>query len=397
MTAPPEPARLRLRDVAAVGLTGLRGRPLRAALSALGIAIGVATMVGLVGISAVSRAALLAQIDAIGTDLLTVTAGTSITGQQATLPATAEGMVSRIPGVTGVTATGTVKNTTVRRTDLVDPSTTSGIAVQAARTTLLSALGGSMRTGTFLNAATSRYPAVVLGSTAARRLGIDSAGEHVFIAGRWFLVIGVADQLPAAAEIDRSALIGWEFARRLGFDGNATTLYERSTDDTVGAVRSVLAATVDPEHPEQVQVSRPSDVLTARAAAERTFTGLFFGLGVITLLAGGVGIANIMVIAVLERRQEIGLRRALGATTGQIRLQFLTESMALSALGGVAGVLLGLAACLGFAWWRDWPLALPADAIAGGAAAAITVGALAGVYPARRAARLTPTEALATT
>ena len=397
MTPLPEPVRLRVTDLAAVGLGGLRGRPLRAVLSALGIAIGVAAMVGLVGISTVSEAALLAQIDKIGTNLLTVSAGTSLTGEQSSLPHTAEGMLARITGVTSVTATGTVGDATVRRTDRIDPATTSGIAVQAARPNLLAALGGSIRSGTFLNAANSRYPAVVLGSTSAKRLGVETAGEHVYIAGRWFLVIGVADELPLATEINRSALIGWQYAEQLGFDGDATTLYERSTDQTVLSVRSVLAATVNPEHPEEVQISRPSDVLTARAATEQTFTGLFFGLGAIALLAGGVGIANIMVIAVLERRQEIGLRRSLGATRGQIRLQFLTESVTLSTLGGLVGVVIGLVVCLGFALIRQWPLALPVNAIVGGAVAAITIGALAGVYPARRAARLTPTEALAIT
>nr|WP_198171254.1 ABC transporter permease [Actinoplanes awajinensis] len=390
----PEPARLRLVDLAAVGLGGLYGRPLRAVLSALGIAIGVAAMVGLVGISTVSRAALLAQIEKLGTNMLTVSAGSTLTGEPATLPATAERMVARIPGVTGVSATGLVDTVTVRRTDKIDIATTGGITVQAARPGLFGALGATVRSGTFLNAATSRYPAVVLGATAATRLGVDRAGGHVHIGGRWFLVIGVADRVPLAAEINRSALIGWEYARTLGFDGQPTTVYERSSDDTVTAVRELLPATVDPEHPEQVTVSRPSDALLAGAEAERTLNALLFGLGGIALLAGGVGIANIMVIAVLERRQEIGLRRSLGATRGQIRLQFLTESVTLSALGGLAGVLLGLAVCAVFALVKGWPLAVPLPAVAGGALAAVLMGAVAGIYPARRAALLTPTEAL---
>jgi putative ABC transport system permease protein len=397
MIALPEPVRLRAVDLAAVGLDGLRGRRMRAVLSALGIAIGVAAMVGLVGISTVSKAGLMAEIQQLGTNLLTVAPGTTLTGQQSTLPDTAEGMVARIPGVTGVSAIGMIPDATVRRTDKIDSATTNGVAVQAARTNLLAALGGSLRSGTFLNAATGQYPAVVLGDVAARRLGFDHAGGHVYIAGRWFMVVGIANSLPLATEIDRSALIGWSYASHLGFDGHATTLYERSTDETVESVRGVLGATVNPAHPEEVQLSRPSDALTAQAAANRAFNALFFGLGAVALLAGGVGIANIMVISVLERRQEIGLRRSLGATRGQIRLQFLTESVTLSALGGGAGVLVGLAVCIGYATFKGWPLALPVEAISGGAIAAIAIGALAGVYPARRAARLTPTEALATT
>jgi len=397
MKALPEPARLRGKDLAAVGLDGLRGRPLRAVLSALGIAIGVAAMVALVGLSDASRAGLMAEIEQMGTNMLTVKPGTTLTGDQSQLPADAEDMVSRIPGVTGVSATGLVQDATARRTDKIPSATTSGISVQASRTDLLGTIGGTVRSGAFLNAANSQYPAVVLGSSAADRLGMDSAGEYVYIDGQWFLVVGILNEVPLAPEIDRSALIGWSYAARLGFDGHVTTLYERSTDETVASVRNVLAATVNPAHPEEVLTSRPSDALTAQAAAEATFNALFIGLGAVALLAGGVGIANIMVISVLERRQEIGLRRSLGATRGQIRLQFLTESVTLSTLGGAAGVLIGLATCLGYAVYRDWPLTLPGQAIAAGALAAVTIGALAGIYPARRAAGLTPTEALATT
>ncbi|WP_067463650.1 ABC transporter permease [Actinomadura macra] len=393
----PEPVRLRGGDLATVGLEGLRGRPLRAVLSALGIAIGVAAMVGLVGISTVSKAGLIAEIEDLGTSMLTVTPGTSLVGKNSHLPAGAESRVSRIPGVTGVSAVGLVPDASVRRTDRISTATTSGLAVQAARTNLLVPLGGTVRTGAFLNEATSRYPSVVLGSVAAERLGIDRPGEHVYIAGRWFMVIGILDALKLSPDLDRSALIGWSYATRLGFDGYITALYERSTDESVHSVNAVLANTVNPEHPDEMEVSRPSDVLTAEAAANRAFNALFFGLGAVALLAGGVGIANIMVISVLERRQEIGLRRSLGATRGQIRLQFLTESVSLSALGGAAGVIFGLVICLGYAGYRGWPLVLPGQAIAGGALAAIAIGAVAGLYPARRAARLTPTEALATT
>jgi putative ABC transport system permease protein len=393
----PEPARLHTGDLARVGLEGLRGRPLRAILSALGITIGVAAMVGLVGISTVSKAGLIAQIRALGSNLLTASPGTSLLGQNSVFPDTAEGMVARIPGVTDVSAIGLVSGATVRRTDRIDPANTNGISVQAARNNLLDTLQGTVRSGTFLNAATGQYPTVVLGSVAADRLGIAKAGAHVYIAGRWFLVTGVLDTLPLAPEIDRAALIGWPYASQLGFSGHASTLYERSTEDTVQSVHDVLAHTINPEHPEEVEVSQPTQELEAEAATDDAFNALFLGIGAVALLAGGVGIANVMVISVLERRQEIGLRRSLGATRRQIRMQFLTESVTLSTLGGAAGVALGLAASTGYAVFMGWPLALPAETIAGGVGAAILIGALAGLYPARRAARLTPTEALATT
>jgi putative ABC transport system permease protein len=393
----PEPTRLRGRDVAGLGLAGLRGRPTRAVLSALGVAIGIAAMVAVLGISTAGQAGLIDQLRRLGTNLLTVTSGQTIFGQEADLPAESIGMISRVPGVTSVTAVGIVSGATVRRTDLIDPQETGGIAVQAARLDLLGALGGTVRSGAWLNAAAARYPAVVLGAVSAERLGIDSAGQRVFIAGRWWIVTGVLNPLPLSPAIDRSALVGWPVAEDLlGFDGHPTTVHVRALDEAVTRVWPVLAATADPEHPDQVTVSRPSDALTAQLAAATTFSALFLGLGAVALVVGGVGIANIMVISVLERRQEIGLRRSLGATRGHIRLQFLTESVVLALLGGIAGAAAGLVITLGYAASQGWPPMLPGQALVGGVLAAVTVGTLAGLYPARRAARLTPTQALAT-
>jgi putative ABC transport system permease protein len=397
MTTLPAATRLHARDLVMVGLAGLRGRRMRAALSGLGIAIGIAAMVAVLGISAASQAGLLAQIRQLGTNLLTVTPGQSLFGDDANLPDEAPARISQIPGVISVSAVGQISGATVRRSDKIDATRTGGIAVQAAQLDLLANLGGTVRSGTWLNAATGRYPAVVLGSVAAERLGIDQAGMQVYIAGQWITVLGVLRPLALAPEIDRSALVGWDAAEELlGFDGYPTTIYERSTDESVSSVREVLAATANPEHPEQVTVSRPSDALTAQLAAASAFNSLFLGLGAVALLVGGVGIANIMVISVLERRQEIGLRRALGATRGHVRLQFLTESVMLSVLGGATGVVLGLIVTLGYAVYRDWPTVLPVQALLGGVLASVIVGAVAGLYPAQRAALLTPTQALAT-
>jgi ABC-type antimicrobial peptide transport system permease subunit len=158
----------------------------------------------------------------------------------------------------------------------------------------------------------------------------------------------------------------------------------------------VLPRTINPENPNEVDVSRPSDALEARAAAAGAFTNLLLGLGAVALLVGGVGVANTMVISVLERRREIGLRRSLGATRGQVRTQFLAESLLLSALGGVAGVLLGAVTTVAFAEYRNWPPVIPSWALAGAVVATLAIGTVAGIYPAMRAARLSPTVALTT-
>ena len=391
------PARLSLADVIRIGGAGLRTRPARVILSALGIAIGIAAMLAVVGISASSQEQLNRQLAALGTNLLTVGPGQTFRGDQSHLPEDAVAMIGRIGAVTSVTATGQV-DAKVYRNDKVPSGQSGGIAVLAARTDLPGTVGATVASGAFLNEATARYPAVVLGSGAARRLGVGVAGpeQQVWLGGQWFAVVGTLHPVPLAPELDSAALIGWPVAQeRLGFDGYATTVYTRSREEWVEAVRGVLAATANPEHPNEVEVSRPSDVLAAKRATDSTLDALLLGLGAVALLVGGVGVANTMVISVLERRAEIGLRRALGATRGQIRVQFLAESLLLSALGGAGGVLLGVVVTSGYAATQQWPAVVPPWASVGGVGVTCVIGGLAGLYPAIRAARLAPTEALA--
>lgn len=398
MTATALTTHLRPRDVVGVAAAGLKVRKLRAALSAAGVAIGIAAMVAVVGISASSKADLLAELDRLGTNLLTVSPGETLFGEDAKLPLGSAGMVGRIGPVTATGASATV-DVPVYRSDRIPESETGGIAVRAVSTDLLATLQGRARSGAFLNEATSRYPAVALGSVAAERLGIDRSdgSVQVWLGGRWFSVIGVLEPLPLAPELDRSALIGFPVAASaFHHDGSPSTLYVRTTPDEVGAVRSVLGRTANPENPEEVRVSRPSDALAARAAADDAFTALLLGLGAVALIVGGVGIANVMVISVLERRSEIGLRRALGASRNHIRIQFFSEALLLSVMGGLAGVAVGGLVTVGYAQSRSWTAVVPPVAMAGGVLGAVTVGALAGLWPAMRAARMSPTEALRT-
>jgi putative ABC transport system permease protein len=381
-----------------VGGAGLRTRPLRVFLSALGIAIGIAAMVSVVGISTSSREDLTRTLDKLGTNLLTVSPGQSLFGDASHLPDEAITMIGRVGPVTSVTAIGRVPEARVYRNDRIPSGQSGGIGVYAARLDLLPTVGATVASGTWLNEATARYPAVVLGQKAAARLGVGTAGpdQQVYLGGRWFTVIGVLAEVPLAPELDSGALIGWPVAEStLDFDGYPTTVYTRTREDQVEAVQAVLAATANPEHPDEVQVSRPSDALAAKQATDRTFTALLLGLGAVALLVGGVGVANTMVISVLERRAEIGLRRSLGATRGQVRLQFLVESQLLSALGGFGGVLLGIIVTGAYAATQGWPSVVPAWATVGGVLATLVIGAIAGLYPAVRASRLPPTEALA--
>lgn len=393
-------AALSPRDVLRLGGHGLRARPLRVVLSGLGIAIGIAAMTAVVGISTSSRAKLDQQLDALGTNLLTAGPGSTLFGQPAKLPEEAVAMVGRIGPVESVSAIGMLSDARVYRSDKIPVAQSGGIGTYAALTNLPKTAGATIAAGTWLNDATAEYPAVVLGARAAERLGIGEPGpdRQIWLGGRWFTVIGILDPVPLAPELDLSALIGWPAARSyLSFDGRPTTIYTRTDPNQVAAVRDVLARTANPAQPNEVNVSRPSDALAARAAVNVTFTGLLLGVGAVALLVGGIGVANTMVISVLERRAEIGLRRALGATRGQIRIQFLAESLLLSTLGGGAGVLLGSGVTAVYATLQGWPTVVPAWFMGGAVAAALLIGALAGLYPAIRAARLAPTEALATT
>jgi putative ABC transport system permease protein len=395
----PAPARLRPGDLARVASVGLRTRRLRAGLSALGIAIGVAAIVAVLGLSSSSSAGLLAEISQLGTNLLTVTNGQNLSGQTAELPTTAPAMIARIGPVYQVADTAAVSGASAYRSPLIPAVDTNALSVQATSLDLLPAIATTLRHGRFLNAATAREPVAVLGAAAAQRLGIDRvfSGQRVWVGGQWFYVAGILSPSVLAPAVDSSVLVGFPAAEKyLGLDGHPSTIYVRAQTSQVNTVWPVLAATANPENPSEVTISQPSAALTAQADAQSALNSLFLGLGAVALLVGGVGVANIMIISVLERRSEIGLRRALGATRGNIRTQFLSEAILLSLCGGAIGVALGSLATAVYAYGEHWAIVIPTEAWAGGIGAATAIGVIAGLLPALRAARMSPTEALRT-
>jgi putative ABC transport system permease protein len=397
----PDPGRLRPGDLARLASVGLRTRKLRAGLSALGIAIGVAAIVAVLGLSQSSSAGLNAEISKLGTNLLTVQVGQNLSGRTAELPVTAPAMIGRLPGVLTVQDMGTVSGVNVYRSPLVPAINTNGLSVDASSVALPASLSTIVAQGSYLNMATAQQPVAVLGAGAAQLLGIDRIwpGMRIWLSSSsrrmWFYITGILNPAVLTPSIDASVLIGYPAAGKyFGFDGHPTDIYVRAQDSQVGNVDSLLAAQADPENPSEASPSVPSAALVAQAEAQSAFNSLFLGLGAVALLVGAVGVANIMIISVLERRSEIGLRRALGATRGHIRIQFLSEAILLALIGGAVGDAVGILSTAIYANTKGWAIVIPPLAWAGGLGAALLIGAVAGLLPALKAARMSPTQAL---
>jgi putative ABC transport system permease protein len=402
-TAPPalpEPIgrpQLPASQLVGTALQAFRTRRLRAALSALGIAIGIGAMVAVVGVSASAQANLIAEIDALGTNLLTVTPGQTFLGNNEVLPATSVPMIGHMLGVDNDAAVYQVGGANVYRNPLVPTAQTGGIGVDAASDNLPAVMGAHMTSGHFLNSVSDGFPEAVLGAQAASVLQMSHVGGHVmvYLGSTWFNVVGIMGSATLDSNLDSDVFISLPIAERVfQVQPNPSEIYVRANQNQVPQVSNLLAATADPQQPDGVQVSRPSDELQARAAAKGQFTALLAGLGAVALLVGAIGIANIMVISVLERRGEIGLRRALGATRRHISTQFLTESALLALLGGIFGLLIGAGATAIYAQAKHEPFVIPLYVLIAAPAAGFAIGAIAGLYPAAKAARLSPTEAL---
>lgn len=396
---PPRPARLRPADLLRLGLIGPRTRRLRSVLSAAGICLGIAAVVAITGISASNQAHLLDRLDRLGSNLVTVSPGKDAEQRPVPLPKESVAMLRNIAPVQHVSATGATK-ASIYRNEYVPAEQTNSLTVLSARLDLLDTLRGKLRTGRWLDRSTERLPVTVLGADAADRLGVTGPGGRVWMCGteihcHWFSVLGVLEANELVPEIDSAAFTGRPQAtENLAGETTPATIFVRVHPDRVADVQSVAGATANPAQPSAVSISRPSDLLTARAETQNTLTGLVLSLAGVALLVGGLGIANTMVVGVMERRGEIGLRRALGARQGQVAAQFLIEAVLIGLFGGLAGAAVGAVAVHGYAAVKGWPGTVPATWAAAGPATALVIGAIAGLYPALRAARMSPTQAL---
>lgn len=391
--------RLTVADSIRTALIGPRSRPLRTALSALGVAVGIAALTAITGIAASNQAQLLAELDDLGANMLVVQPGVTSDGTEVPLPEEAASMVARIDDVEQVGVLESVpEGTGVYRNDLIPESQGNGIGVSAANPEFLAAIEGSLASGEWFDEASRGLPTTVLGSAAAARLGVTEPGVRVWIGEQWYTVIGILESAGLASEIDATAFLGDEWARERVSeqdDDTVAALYVRVAPGQVAAVREVVANAANPTSP-YVFVSDLSDLAEARATTDDSLSSLAIGLAAIALLVGGIGIANTMVVAVLERRGEIGLRRALGARPGQVAGQFVGEAIVLAGIGGLVGMLCGVLGVLIYAGIQAQVATIPVTVLAGGPLIALAVGVVAGLYPALSAARLSPTTALRT-
>ena len=392
--------RLSIGDSIRTALIGPRSRKMRTALSALGVAVGIAALTAITGIAASNQAQLLAELDELGANMIMVQPGYGPDSKPVALPDTAAGMIERVKGVEQVGVLEKVPDGTgVYRNDLMPKSQGNGLTAYAASPEFLSSVEGSVAKGSWFDETDRSLPVTVLGAAAAARMGITETGVRVWIGERWYTVIGILDSAGLAESIDASAFLGDRWAaEHVSAKGDDTiaSIYVRMADGGTGEkVREAIARAANPGSP-YVQVTGLGDLAGARETADDSLSGLAVGLAAIALLVGGIGIANTMVVAVLERRGEIGLRRALGARPGQIAGQFVAEAIVLGGLGGIAGVVCGALAVVAYAAIQGQSATIPVLVLVGGPIVALAVGVIAGLYPAVSAARLSPTTALRT-
>ncbi|KAA8826194.1 ABC transporter permease [Bifidobacterium reuteri] len=389
----------RVLDLLRTAWFGATGRISRTILASLGIALGVAAYVALSGIAASNQAALLARLDALGANLQVVTPGQDSSGQSVPLPEYAPDTIARQRGVERVgvflTAPSGVQ---VFKNEFVPFTNGNALAVAVMRPGALDAVGAGIAQGHVINGDNEHLPVAVLGSEAAYRLGVTAPGDRVLIDNAWYGVIGILDAVPQAQDIDSSVLIGAEYALAHYADqadaiGQISRIYVRTRPGSAEALRHMIAHAANLSG-GNVSVTASANLSEARNTTDDALTSLGLMIGAIALAVGGMSIANMMIVTVMERRGEIGLRRALGATRGSIRMQFVTEAALLSAIGGLVGVAIGAGAAVGVAAGTRQPPALDWAGLPIAWAAAVMVGILAGLYPASRAARMTPTEAL---
>ncbi|WP_132189886.1 MULTISPECIES: ABC transporter permease [Kribbella] len=393
-----------VRDLLDEALAGVAARPTRLILTTLGTVLGIAALVGTVGLGQTAAGQITQRFDLAAATRVVVQPDDKggQEGEAATqLPWDAPERIARL---NGVDAAGTVSQLEVGD-DLVrsvagldGQKEGHALQVMAGSPGLFDAVRGGLKTGRFFDAGHDNRGdrVVVLGKNAAERLGINRIDSQpaIFLGDQAYTVIGILDSVSGRAEL-LDAVIMPNGAAKLAYDLEAPDAVEIRT--AVGAAQLIAGqapVAIDPNNPSALKVDAPPKQGGVRTGVESDLNALFLLLGAVALLVGGLGIANVTLLSVLERVSEIGLRRALGAARRHVAAQFLVESVIVGFLGGLLGTAVGVLLTVGVSWFRDWTPILDSRLSLGAPLLGAVIGLIAGTYPAWKASAIQPITAL---
>ncbi|WP_344111991.1 ABC transporter permease [Kribbella alba] len=393
-----------VRDLLDEALAGVAARPTRLILTTLGTVLGVAALVGTVGLGQTANGQITQRFDLAAATRVVVQpddkGGQS--GEAATeLPWDAPERISRLNGVeaAGTVSTLAVGDDLVRSVAGLDSQRNGhALTVMAGSAGLFDAVRSVLRTGRFFDSGHDARAdrVVVLGKHAAERLGINRVESQpaIFIGDQAYTVIGILDSVSGRAELLDAVIMP---------NGTAKTAYDLAAPDAleirtqVGAAQLIgrqAPVAIDPNNPSALKVDAPPAQGGVRRGVQSDLNALFLLLGAVALLVGGLGIANVTLLSVLERVSEIGLRRALGAARRHVAVQFLVESVIVGFLGGLLGTAAGVLLTVGVSWGRDWTPILDNRLALGSPFLGAFIGLVAGTYPAWKASAIQPITAL---
>ena len=403
------------RDTVRSAFDAIRSHRLRSALTMLGILIGITAVVLTVGIGAGARAEVRSSIDALGTNLLVISPGSNSDssgtrggfGTASTLTVYDAEALDDHDVVPDVEAVAAVSETSAALVAGEENWTTTLMGTTDSWQDIRSR---TVASGRFFDDATDAAADVVVvgADTATELFGTTNVvGETVSYDGSQLEIIGVLETIDSSSDASANdlAIVPLStYSQRLvgGSDRDAVdSIYVKATSaDTLSAATQESEALltnlhgIDNADDVDFSVASESSVLEAATSVDDTLTIMLGGIAAISLLVGGVGVMNIMLVSVTERIREIGLRKAIGARPRFIRRQFLVEASILGLMGGVLGVGVGVGLGMALPTWIDSPVEISVPSAVAAVVMAIVIGVVFGVYPASRAARLTPIDAL---
>jgi len=388
-----------VRDLLNEAMAGMLARPARTALTTLGTVLGITTLVITLGIAATAGNQIVGRFDELTATTITVEVPERPT---AVVAWDAIDRVTRLRGVTSAAAVAETKesaNLTVRPSKIVDPTTVTDqtLAVVASSPSLPQAVKGSMVEGRFFDAGhlARKDKVVVVGEHAAKLLGITrlERAPAIFIGRHAYTVIGILGAMQRERDLGTAVMVPPTIGGQFGLKDVTRVLINTSLG-AADLIADQAPLALSPGNESLLQVIAPPSPTRARDGVQSDVNSLFLILGLVSLVVGAVGIANVTLVTVMERVAEIGLRRSLGAARRHVAAQFLLESTLTGLTGGVIGASLGLVAIVGVSAARQWTPVLDLRLVVAAPLAGALVGLLAGLYPSLRAARMEPVDAL---